>query len=209
MIDILIVDDHAIVREGLKSILGLHKDLHVCGAAKNSAEALGIMMNRKTDVVILDISLPGRSGLELMKDIRKIQPMARVIILSIFPEDRFAVRAIRAGASGYLTKEMASELIVEAVRKVSSGGKFITPAIAEKLAEELSENSEKSPHERLSDREFDVMVLIGSGLSLLAIGEKLGISDRTVSTYRSRILKKMNLHRNSEIIHYVIDNGLV
>lgn len=208
-IEILIVDDHAIVREGLKSILSLQKDMHVCGMARNSAEAVNILMVKKADVAVLDISLPGRSGLELIRDVRKIQPALKVIMLSVYPEDRFAVRAFRAGASGYLTKEMASEMIVEAIRKVSSGGKFITPGIAEKLAEELTEGSDKAPHERLSDREFDVMCLIGSGQSLLAIGEKLGISDRTVSTYRSRILKKMNLRNNSEIIHYAIDNGLI
>ena len=130
-------------------------------------------------------------------------------MLSIYPEDRFAIRAFKAGASGYLTKEMAPEMIVEAIRKVSTGGKYITPAIAEKLADELNELNDKSPHERLSDREFDVMCMVGSGKSLIEIAEKLGISDRTVSTYRTRILKKMNLKNNSEIIHYVIDNGLI
>ncbi len=130
-------------------------------------------------------------------------------MLSIYPEDRFAIRAFKAGASGYLTKEMAPEMIVEAIRKLSTGGKYITPAIAERLADELNELSEKSPHERLSDREFDVMCLIGLGKSLIEIAEKIGISDRTVSTYRTRIIKKLNLKSNSDIIQYVIDNGLV
>lgn len=209
MINILIVDDHAIVREGLKTILKLETGIAVTGMAKNAAEALKLVSSNKPDVIILDISLPGRNGLEIIKDIKKIQPHVKIIMLSIYPEDRFAIRAFKAGASGYLTKEMAPEMIVEAIRKVSTGGKYITPAIAEKLADELNELNDKSPHERLSDREFDVMCMVGSGKSLIEIAEKLGISDRTVSTYRTRILKKMNLKNNSEIIHYVIDNGLI
>lgn len=209
MIEILIVDDHAIVREGIKTILKLESGFSVTGMAKNAAEALKVVASKKVDVMILDISLPGRSGLEIIKEVKKVQPHTRIIMLSIYPEDRFAIRAFKAGASGYLTKEMAPEMIVEAVRKVSSGGKYITPAIAEKLADELNELTEKSPHERLSDREFDVMCMIGSGRALIEIAEKLGISDRTVSTYRTRILKKMTLKNNSEVIHYVIDNGLI
>ena len=209
MINILIVDDHAIVREGLKTILKLETGIAVVGMAKNAAEALKLVSSNKPDVIILDISLPGRNGLEIIKDVKKIQPHVKIIMLSIYPEDRFAIRAFKAGASGYLTKEMAPEMIVEAIRKVSTGGKYITPAIAEKLADELNELNDKSPHERLSDREFDVMCMVGSGKSLIEIAEKLGISDRTVSTYRTRILKKMNLKNNSGIIHYVIDNGLI
>lgn len=209
MIDILIVDDHAIVREGLNTILKFEKNFNVAGMAKNSAEALKFVANKKLDVIILDISLPGRSGLEIIKEVKKIQPAIKILMLSIYPEDRFAIRAFKAGASGYLTKEMAPEMIVEAIRKLSTGGKYITPAIAERLADELNELSEKTPHERLSDREFDVMCLIGLGKSLIEIAEKIGISDRTVSTYRTRIIKKMNLKSNSDIIQYVIDNGLV
>jgi two-component system, NarL family, invasion response regulator UvrY len=209
MIDILIVDDHAIVREGLNTILKFEKNFNVAGMAKNSAEVLKFVANKKLDVIILDISLPGRSGLEIIKEVKKIQPAIKILMLSIYPEDRFAIRAFKAGASGYLTKEMAPEMIVEAIRKLSTGGKYITPTIAERLADELNELSEKSPHERLSDREFDVMCLIGLGKSLIEIAEKIGISDRTVSTYRTRIIKKMNLKSNSDIIQYVIDNGLV
>ncbi|MEI8004662.1 MAG: response regulator transcription factor [Bacteroidota bacterium] len=209
MIEILIVDDHAIVREGLQAILKLEEGISVVGMAKNAAEALKVVTSHKVDVIILDISLPGRNGLEIIKEVKKVQPNVRIIMLSVYPEDRCAIRAFKAGASGYLTKEMAPEMIVEAIRKVSSGGKYITPAIAEKLADELNELNDKTPHERLSDREFDVMCMVGSGKSLIEIAEKLGISDRTVSTYRTRILKKMNLKNNSEIIHYVIDNGLI
>jgi len=209
MINILIVDDHAIVREGLNTILRLEKGLSVVGMAKNAAEALKVVSSEKVNVIVLDISLPGRNGLEIIKEVKRIKPLIKIIMLSIYPEDRFAIRAFKAGASGYLTKEMAPEMIVEAIRKVSAGGKYITPSVAEKLADELNELSEKTPHERLSDREFDVMCMIGSGNSLIDIAEKLDISDRTVSTYRTRILKKMNLKNNSEIIHYVLDNGLI
>jgi DNA-binding NarL/FixJ family response regulator len=209
MIEILIVDDHAIVREGLNSILSLENNFHVAGTAKNATETIKFIAGKKVDVIILDISLPGRSGLDIIRDIRKIQPTARVLIFSIYPEDRFAIRAFKAGASGYMTKEMGPDLIVEAIQKVHAGGKFITQTTAEKLADELFGITANTPHDRLSDREFDVMCLIGSGKTLVEIGTMIGISDRTVSTYRHRILKKMNMRNNSDIIHYVIDNGLI
>jgi DNA-binding NarL/FixJ family response regulator len=208
MINILIVDDHAIVREGLNTILSLELGFSIAGMAKNASEAMKIIDSQKVDIVILDISLPGRSGLDILKEVKKSHPRVRIIMLSIYPEDRFAMRAFKAGASGYLTKEMAPEMIVDAIRKVYSGGKYITSDLAEKMADELNELIVSNPHERLSDREFDVMCLIGSGKSLVDIAEKMGISDRTVSTYRTRILKKMILKNNTEIIHYVIDNGL-
>ena len=208
-IDILIVDDHAIVIEGLRNILQQEKNLNIVDVAKDAAEALKIILSKRLDVILLDISLPGRNGLDIIKDIKKIQPNVKIIILTIYPEDRFAIRAFKTGASGYLVKEMAPEMIVDAIRKVITGGKYVTPAIAEKLADEMNEYTEKIPHERLSNREFDVMCLIGSGKSLVEIAEKLKISDRTVSTYRRRITKKMNMKSNSEIIRYVIDNGLI
>jgi DNA-binding NarL/FixJ family response regulator len=208
MINILIVDDHAIVREGLNTILSLELGFSIAGMAKNASEAMKIIDSQKVDIVILDISLPGRSGLDILKEVKKSHPRVRIIMLSIYPEDRFAMCAFKAGASGYLTKEMAPEMIVDAIRKVYSGGKYITSDLAEKMADELNELIVSNPHERLSDREFDVMCLIGSGKSLVDIAEKMGISDRTVSTYRTRILKKMILKNNTEIIHYVIDNGL-
>jgi DNA-binding NarL/FixJ family response regulator len=209
MINILIVDDHAIVREGLNTILRQEGHFTIAGMAKNSAEALRILTKKRIDVAIVDISLPGRNGLELAREMKKMNPALKMIMLSIFPEDRFAIRAFRAGASGYLNKEMAPEMIVEAIKKVSAGGKYITPAIAEKLADELNELNDRTPHERLSNREFDVLCMIGAGKSLIDIAGKLAISDRTVSTYRTRILQKMHLKNNSEIIHYVIDNGLI
>jgi DNA-binding NarL/FixJ family response regulator len=209
IIRVLIVDDHAIVREGLKTILQQEPDIEVSGVAGNAAEAMKIVSMVPVDVAILDIALPGRNGIDLLRDLKLSKPTLRAIMLSIYSEDRFAIRAFKAGAYGYLTKEMAPERIVDAIRKVSSGGRYITATTAERLAEELVEKSDKSPHERLSDREFDILCLIGAGRSLVEIAEKLSLSDRTVSTYRARILKKMNLHNKSGIIHYVIDHGLI
>lgn len=207
MIEVLIADDHTIVREGLVRIIGFEKDMVVVGQAKDASEALLILSKRKMDVVVLDISMPGRSGLDIIKDLLKIQPSIRIIILSMHQEERFAVRAFKAGASGYLTKEMAPEEIVNAIRKVHSGGKYISSRFAEKLVDELNKPSELLPHERLSDREFEVMCLIACGKTITAIAEELSLSDRTVSTYHRRILEKMKLKNNAEITHYAIENG--
>lgn len=207
MIEVLIVDDHAIVREGLTKIIEFEKDMVVMGMANDSSEAIHQVSTHKMDVVVLDISMPGRSGLDVIKDIKNIQPGVKIIILSMYQEERFAVRAFKAGASGYLTKEMATEEIVNAIRKVSSGGKYISARFAETLVNEMSAPSELLPHERLSDREFEVMCMIASGKTVNAIAEELFLSDHTVSTYRRRILEKMNMKNNAEIIHYAIENG--
>ena len=207
MIEILVVDDHAIVREGLVRIIDFEKDMVVVGKAKDASEAIRIISERKMDVVILDISMPGRSGLDIIKDLNKILPGIRIIMLSMYQEERFAVRAFKAGASGYLTKEMAPEEIVNAIRKVYSGGKYISSRFAEKLVDELNDPSELLPHERLSEREFEVMCLIASGKTITEIAKELSLSNRTVSTYRSRILEKMKMENNAEITHYAIENG--
>ncbi len=207
MIEILIVDDHAIVREGLSRIIEFETDMVVTGIAKNSSEAINIISSHRLDVIVLDISMPGRSGLDVIKDIIIIQPKIRIIMLSMYQEERFAVRAFKAGASGYLTKEMASEEIVNAIRKVNSGGKYVSQRFAEKLVEELSAPSALLPHERLSDREFEVMTMMVSGKTISAIAQELSLSNHTVSTYRKRILEKMNLKSNAEIIFYAIEYG--
>jgi DNA-binding NarL/FixJ family response regulator len=207
MIEVLIVDDHAIVREGLSKIIEFEKDMVVKGMAHDSAEAIRIISSQKLDVVVLDISMPGRSGLDVIRDIKNIQPGIRIIMLSMYQEERFAVRAFKAGASGYLTKEMATEEIVNAIRKVYGGGKYISARFAETLVNEMSSPSELLPHERLSDREFEVMCMIASGKTVNAIAVELFLSDHTVSTYRRRILEKMNLKNNAEIIHYAIEYG--
>jgi two-component system invasion response regulator UvrY len=209
MINVLIVDDHSIVREGLCKIIQLESDIEVAGIAKDAAEAIKALMKSKVDVVILDISMPGLSGLDAIKDLKKIQPSVKILMLSMYPEERFAIRALKAGASGYLTKETAPEEIISAVRKVCSGHNYITPLIAEKIVTELQHPNENELYERLSSREFEVMCLIGSGKTINEIANFLSISNSTVSTYRTRIMEKMNFTNNAMIMHYVIDNGLL
>lgn len=209
MINILIVDDHAVVREGLKRIFQSELDMHVAGMAFDSAGAVRFMMDTPVDVVVLDISMPGKNGLDVIKDLKLIQPELRILILSMYPEERFAMRSIRAGASGYLTKEMAPEEIVTAVRKINSGVNYITPSLANIIATELQHPTDKAPHELLSEREFEVMCLIASGKPVIEIAASLTIGESTVSTYRNRVLTKMKLKTNSELIHYGIVNGLV
>lgn len=209
MINILIVDDHAVVREGLKRIFLSEPDMHVAGLSIDSAGAVRFMMENPVDVVVLDISMPGKNGLDVIKDLKLLQPEVRILILSMYPEERFAMRSIRAGASGYLTKEMAPEEIVTAVKKINSGVNYITPSLANIIATELQHPSAKAPHEILSEREFEVLCLLASGKPVHDIASSLCIGDSTVSTYRNRILSKMKLKNNSDLIHYGIVNGLV
>jgi DNA-binding NarL/FixJ family response regulator len=209
MIKILIVDDHAIVREGLNRIIAAEKDMQVAGMAKDGNEVIRVMLESDIDVVVLDISMPGKSGLDLIKDVKQVQPMVKILMLSMYPEERFAMRSIKAGASGYLTKEMAPEEIVNAIRTIYSGRKYITPALADIIAEELQNPSEKVPHELLSDREFEVLCMLAIGKPVVEIAASLSLSESTVSTYRMRILQKMGLKTNSDLIHYGIEHGLV
>ena len=209
MIKILIVDDHAIVREGLSRIIGAENDMIVAGMAKDGTEVIRLMLDNEIDVVVLDISMPGKSGLDLIKDLKQVQPLVKILMLSMYPEERFAMRSIKAGASGYLTKEMAPEEIVSAIRTIYSGRKYITPALADMIAEELQNPSEKVPHELLSDREFEVLCMLAIGKPVVEITSTLSLSESTVSTYRMRILQKMNLKTNSDLIHYGIEHGLV
>jgi two-component system, NarL family, invasion response regulator UvrY len=209
MIKILIVDDHAIVRDGLNHLLKAELDMFVAGMAVDAAGAIRFLAETVVDIIILDISMPGKSGLDLIKDLKQMQPGVRILILSMYPEDRFAMRAIIAGASGYLTKEMASEEIVTAIRTINSGRKYITSSLADKIADELQHPGEKVPHDLLSDREFEVFCMLASGKPVVEIATALSLSESTVSTYRTRILQKMNLKGNSELMHYAIVNGLV
>lgn len=180
----------------------------VAGEARNVPDALNLLREHPFDLVLLDISLPGRSGLELLEIVRDEIPKLPVLVLSIYPEDQYAMRVLRQCAGGYLTKEAAPERLVEAIRKVAGGGKYVSPDMAERLALAVGEK-EGAPHERLSDREFEILKLIGSGKNLTGIAEMLHISVKTVSTYRSRILKKTGLRNNAEITHYVIVNNLL
>jgi len=209
MIKILIADDHAIVREGLKQIVADTSDMIVTAEASDGHEVLALMSQDNYDVVVLDMAMPGLSGLDILKQIKRETPKLPVLILSVYPEEQYAVRALKAGASGYLTKERAPDELITAIRKVSMGGKYITSSLAEKLAFELEVDTEKPPHKTLSDREFQVMCMIAKGRTIKNIAEELFLSPKTVSTYRSRILEKMKMKSNEELTHYARNNHLV
>jgi DNA-binding NarL/FixJ family response regulator len=209
MIRVLIADDHAVVRQGLKQILGDTPEMLVAGEATNGQEALDKVRAETWDVVVLDISMPDRSGLDVLKQLRSERPNLPVLVLSMYSEDQFAVRVLKAGASGYLTKDSAADELVKAIRKVVSGGTYVSAFLAEKLAFEIGTDSNRLPHETLSDREFQVLRGIAAGKSVTQIAAELSLSVKTVSTYRTRMLEKMNLETNAELIHYAIQNHLI
>lgn len=209
MIRILIVDDHAIVRQGLRRILEEAKGMKVGGEAANGLEALKVLRTEKYDVILLDISMPEKNGIDTLKVILERNKEAKVLILSMYPEDQYAVRLMKAGASGYLTKETAPEQLVEAIRNVVAGKKHISPTLAELLLQECGLDSAKPLHKMLSDREYQVLRLIGSGKQVSEIAELLSLSVKTVSTYRAHILEKMKLRNNAELTYYVMQNGLI
>lgn len=209
MIKVLIADDHAVVRQGLKQILSEQPDMKVLGEASTVAELFDQIRKDQWDVVVLDISMPGRGGLDGLKELKQEQPKLPVLILSIHPEDQFAVRALKTGASGYLTKDSAPEELVQAIRKVLTGRKYISPGLAEKLATDLQTDTARPLHEALSDREFQILRLIASGISVTEIAKKLSLSVKTVSTYRARIMEKMKMKTSAELIHYGIKHQLV
>ena len=209
MLRILITDDHAVVRRGLKQILEEEFNKVVFGEAQNTREMLEHLQKEHWDVLILDITLPGRSGLELLGELKLTHPNLPVLVLSIYPEDQYGIRVLKSGASGYMTKESAPDEIVMAIKKILRGGKYVSPALAERLASNLGVDREKPLHEALSDREYEVMVMICAGKILKEIAQKLDLSIKTVSTYRSRILKKMKMENNAELIRYAIKNQLV
>ena len=206
---ILITDDHAVVRQGLKQILLEEFTRAEFGEATNAQEAIERVWKEPWDVVVLDITMPGRSGLEVLKEIRKSRPKLPVLVLSMHPEDQFAVRILKIGASGYMTKESAPNELVGAVKKVIAGGRYVSPSLAEKMASYLSVDVHTAPHERLSDREFLVLRLIASGKTPTTIAKELALSVKTISTYRMRILEKMNMSNNAQLTHYAIQNQLV
>jgi two-component system invasion response regulator UvrY len=209
VIKILIADDHAIVRRGLREILSEAQDLFVAAEVGTAPEVLAKVREERFDVIVLDIALPGGSGIDILPEIRKLRPEARVLILTMFSEDQYAIRAIRAGAAGFLTKETAPEKLVDAIRRVASGGKFISAELAETLASLVAGEATGGPHERLSNREFEILKKIGSGRTVSEIAEELGLSVKTVSTHRTRILRKMEMRTNAELLHYVVKNHLV
>ena len=208
MIRILIADDHAIVREGLKRILADDSEMELVAEASDGSEAVRLAREHRPDVVLLDVSMPNRSGIDALVDIRQADPSVRILILSMHPEDQYAIRCLRDGADGYLTKESAPDLLIKAVRRITAGRKYVSPELAEKLATNLSEPSDQSPHERLSDRELQVLILIGQGETVSEIAEKLCVSVKTISTYRSRVLDKLGLDNNAQLMRYALVNDL-
>lgn len=209
MIKVLVADDHAVVRRGLRQILSETEDLLVGGEATNAPEVVERVTSERWDVIILDISMPGGNGIDLIADIRRLRPEARVLVLTVFAEEQYAVRAIRAGAAGFLTKESAPDKLVDAVRKIASGGRYVSPELAEALASIVAGDAEGAPHERLSDREFEILKMLSSGKTVSQAADELGLSVKTVSTHRTRILRKMNMKTNAELTHYAIRNRLV
>lgn len=209
MLRILVADDHPVVRRGLSQIIGETSDMVVADEATSGQEVLGKVRESRYDVVLLDITMPGMHGLDVIKQLSKESPRLPILVLSIHPEEQYAVRALRAGAAGYLTKDRAPNELLGAIRKISTGGKYVSPSLAERLAYNLEAGEEQSPHKTLSDREYQVMCMIATGKTATEIARELSLSVRTVSTYRSRILEKMKMKNNAELTHYAIRNCLV
>lgn len=208
MYKILIADDHAVVRKGLIQILKKSPDLAVKAEASSGAEALEMVSREKWDAVVLDLSMPGMSGMDALKQMHTLFPRLPILVLSVHPEDQYGIRVLKAGASGYLTKDAAPEELVNALLKVCRGGKYVSPSLAERLALSFGMDGELPRHETLSDREYEVLRLLGSGLTISQAAEKMCLSVKTVSTYRSRILEKMQMGTTAEIIHYAIHEGI-
>jgi len=209
MINVLIVDDHTIVRKGIKQLLDDTTDIRVRGEAQHAADMLKKINQEQYDVVVLDISLPGRSGVEALKQLKSMQPDLPVLILSMYPEDQYALRVMKSGAAGYLTKESVPAELENAIRKVAAGKRYISSKVAETLADHLHEPNNTPGYKSLSDREFEVLRRIASGETLTEISQNLSLSVKTISTYRTRILNKLNLTNNSELIRYAIQHRLV
>jgi len=206
---VLIADDHALMRKGLKETLEEEVGAMTFGEAENSAQVLELVSKQKWDLVLLDINMEGRSGLDALADIRKLRPKLPVLILSMYPEQEFAVRALKLGAAGYVSKRLASDELVAAVRKALEGGRYITPAVAEQLAADLHREPNRAPHEILSNREFQIMQMIAAGKSLKQIAVELHISVKTVGTYHGRLLSKMQMTTDIEVTRYALMNKLV
>lgn len=206
---ILIVDDHAVLRRGLKETLIEEFPDAEFGEAEDGPQTLRLITKQKWDVVVLDIAMPGMSGLDVLKNIKNLRPNLPVLVLSMYPEDQYAMRCLKAGASGYLTKETASEELVKAVKKVRTGGKYISNTLGEALAFRVADGHEGPLHEKLSDREYQVMLMLASGKTVSEIAEELSLSKQAISTYRSRLLAKMEMKTNADLMRYCMENKLV
>ena len=209
IIKVFIADDHAIVREGLKQILAETRDIIVAGEAENGLEAVKLFRKSGCQVMLLDISMPDRSGIDVLKQIKKEKPDLAVLMLSMHREDQYAIRSLKAGASGYLTKQSAPRELVNAIRQVADGQKYISPALAQELANHVGEDHEAPPHDSLSDREYQTLTMIASGKTVGVIAKELSLSVKTVSEYRARLLVKMKLKNSAELTHYAIKNQLI
>jgi two-component system, NarL family, invasion response regulator UvrY len=209
MIKIIIADDHAIVRQGLKQIVSADEQMKVVGEVQSGAELLQLVRREDVDVVILDISMPGRNGIEILKDLKRSYPQLPILVLSMYSEDQYAVRAFKAGAAGYMTKESAPGELVEAIKKAYQGGKYISPRVAELLAEYVETKVVDEPHKALSDREFEVFMMLARGTTVGQISIDLNLSVKTVSTYRTRILDKMQMATNADLTRYALDFKLI
>ena len=209
MIKVLIADDHPVVREGLKRIIQETPDITIADDAENGQEVIDKVRRNEYQAIILDMVMPGMSGLDILKQLKSEKPKLPILILSMYPDDQYAIRALRAGAAGYLTKNKAPKELILAIRQVCSGKRYITPAVAENLASCLDADPSKIPHGSLSDREYQVMRMIASGKSVKDIADGISLSVPTISTYRSRILEKMKMKNNAEITYYAIKHGLV
>jgi two-component system invasion response regulator UvrY len=208
-IRIFIADDHPIVRQGLRRIVEADAGMVIAGEAGDVAALLGALQSTATDLVLLDVSMPGGPFLETLRTLRERHPTIRILTLSVHPEDQWAVRALRGGASGYLTKDHSPDQLLEAIRRVYRGGKYVSPTLAEKLASQLDGGGQRAPHELLSDREFEVMRRLGNGLTVTQIASELALSAKTVSTYRTRILEKMAVETNADLVRYAARYGLI
>lgn len=209
MIRVLIADDHAILRRGLREILMRELEGVVCGEAENAQQVLAQVQSQNWDLAIVDITMPGRSGLDVLRDLQRVQPGLPVLVLSMHPEDQYGKRVLKAGASGYMNKESAPEELIKAIRKVLAGGRYVSPTLAEKLAVEWGTNAGRPLHDNLSDREFEVLRMIALGKTVSQIAAELHLSTTTVSTYRARILEKMNMTTTAELMRYALRNDLV
>ncbi len=209
MIKVVIADDHAIVRKGMRLIADDSPTIEITGEASEYSELMRLLRGAACDVLLLDIGMPGKNGIEILKIVKETYPKMQVLILSMYPEDQYALRALKAGASGYLTKDHAPERLLEAIHTVARGKRYITPSLAETLATHLVDESDAPPHESLSDREYQTMCLIASGKQLSQIAELLSLSPKTVSVYRARILEKMHMKNNAEVTHYALKHKLV
>jgi two-component system invasion response regulator UvrY len=208
VIRILIADDHPVVRRGLKEILVHHLDDVVCGEAENAQQVLAEVQRHSWDLLILDITMPGRSGYDILGDLKQLRPKLPILVLSMHPEQQYARRALTAGARGYLQKESAPEELIQAVRKLLTGSRYVSPTLAEQLARDLHDSGDRPVHETLSPREFEILVMLGLGKTVSQIAEELHLSGTTVSTYRARMLEKMNMTTSAELIRYAVLNHL-